>query len=123
MKEEDGYDYLLDISQYPALIQLKYSLDRIHHCVTAVGKWIIDSNFPFALPLKKENLDYYCIYDSEAKVLNGYKRLLKTIGPLKKILIKVSSRSENSQHVFDNIKTIFKGIQNKCHNKNQHTYK
>ena len=39
-----------------------------------------------------------------------------------KIILKFSSKSENSSNVFDNIKTIFKGIQNKCHDKNQHTY-
>ena len=37
-------------------------------------------------------------------------------------ILKVSSKSENSSNVLDNIKTIFKVIQNKCHNKNQHTY-
>ena len=39
-----------------------------------------------------------------------------------KIIIKVSFRSENSQHVFDNIKMIKNGILNKCHDKNQRTY-
>ena len=40
LKEEYVYDPWLDISLYPTLIQLKYYLDRIHHCVTVFGKCI-----------------------------------------------------------------------------------
>ena len=58
---------LVDISQYPTLIQLKYFLGRIHHCVTVVGKFIFDSNFCFALLLTKDNLDYCCINMNEKK--------------------------------------------------------
>ena len=40
-------------------------------------------------------------------------------------ILKESFRSKNSEHVFDNIKMNFKNvyIQNKCHDKNQHTYR
>ena len=64
LNEEGVYDPLLDISTYPTLIQLKDYLDGVHHCVTFIGKWIFDSNFIFALPLKKENLDYCFINDN-----------------------------------------------------------
>ena len=63
MKEEDGYDPLIDISPYPTLIQLIF-LGGIHHCVTVVGEWIFESNFPFALPLTKYSLDYFCVNDN-----------------------------------------------------------
>ena len=56
-KEEDGYYPLLDIYQFPTSIQLKYFLGGIQHCVTVVGKWFFDSNFPFAIPLTCDNLD------------------------------------------------------------------
>ena len=56
LKEEDGYYPLIDISTYPAFIQLKI-LDGVHNCVTVVGKCIFDSNFPIALPLTNDNLD------------------------------------------------------------------
>ena len=56
LKEEDGYDPLLDISPYTTLIQLKYSFDVIHHCVTTVGKLFFDKDSHFALPLAKYNL-------------------------------------------------------------------
>ena len=45
----------------------KYSIDGIHHCITVFGKWIFDGNFPFALPLTKDNSDYCCINDNEKK--------------------------------------------------------
>ena len=59
LKEEYGYDTLLDISTYLTLIQLKYSLGGNHHFVTVVGKWIFDINFTFSIPLTKENLEYF----------------------------------------------------------------
>ena len=67
LKEEDVYDPLLYISTYPTLIHLKFYHDGIQHYVTVVGKLIFDSNFPFELPLKKDNLDYYCVNDNETK--------------------------------------------------------
>ena len=38
LKEEYGYDPLLEIYTYPTLIQLKYFPCIIHHCVTVFGK-------------------------------------------------------------------------------------
>ena len=70
---------MLDISPFPALIQLKDFLGGIHHCVAVVGKWIFDSNFTFALPLTKENLEYCCINDNETEVMNDYKIVLGSI--------------------------------------------
>ena len=46
---------MLDIYTYPTLNQLKDYLDRIHHCVKVVDKWISDSKFPFALTPTKYN--------------------------------------------------------------------
>ena len=68
---------MLRISTYPALIKFKDHLDGIHHCVTALGKWIFDSKFTFAFPLTKENLDYCCINYNETKLMNGYKGVSK----------------------------------------------
>ena len=79
LKEEDGHDQLIEMSPYPTFIQLKYFLGGIHHCVTVFGKWIFDSNFTFALPPTKENLDYCCINDNEKKEINFYKGVLKII--------------------------------------------
>ena len=70
---------LIAISPYPTLIWLKYFLKGIHHYVTVVGKWMFDSNFPFLLPLTKEDVDCCCINDNETKVMNGYTLLLKAI--------------------------------------------
>ena len=58
LKEEYGYNILLGISPYPSLIKLKYILGKIHYCVTVVGKFIFESNFPFPHSLAKEILDY-----------------------------------------------------------------
>ena len=93
-KEEDVYNTLLEISPYPTLIQLKFYLDSIHNCVTVVVRWVFYSNFPFALPLTKQNLDYFCINDNETKGVNGYKRVLKEIRFSQKKILKVSFRSE-----------------------------
>ena len=67
LKEEYGYDPLLEIYTYPTLIPLKDYFDRIQHCVTVVSKWVFESNFPFALPLKKDNLDYCLINYNKKK--------------------------------------------------------
>ena len=95
MKEEYGYDHLLDIYPYPTLIQLKDCLGGIYHCVTVVGKWIFDSTFPLTLPLTKEKIDYFCINDNEKNRMNGYKGVLKEFRISQKRRIKVSFRSEN----------------------------
>ena len=65
LKEEYGYDALIDISPYPTLIQLKYFLGGIYNFVTVFGKWIFDSNFPSSLPLTKESMDYYFMNDTD----------------------------------------------------------
>ena len=57
-KELYGYYTLIDIYTYPTLIQLDDYIDGVHHCIKVVGKWIFDSNFPFAPSLTKDNLDY-----------------------------------------------------------------
>ena len=75
---------------------MKDYLDRIHHCVTAVGKWIIESNSTPAIPLKRDNLDYFFINENEAKWMNGYKELLKEIGLSQNRIQKESFGSENS---------------------------
>ena len=78
-KEEDGYDTLIETYPYPTLMQLKYYLFEIHHCVTVVGKWLFDDNFTFAFPLTKYNLDYCCIIDNETNGTNFCKKLSKEI--------------------------------------------
>ena len=83
LNEEYLYDPLLDIAPYSTLFQFKYDLDGIHHCVTVIDKWYFESNFPFVLPLTKENLDYCCINDNETKRMNFYKGVLKSIFSLK----------------------------------------
>ena len=96
LRDEYGSDSFLDISPYSTLIQLKHFPGRIHHCDTVVGKSIFDGNFPFAVPLTKDNL-YYCFinYD-ETKVMNYYKLVLKSISFTRKRIIKVSFKSGHS---------------------------
>ena len=65
LKEEDGYNLLIDIYSYPTLVQLKYFLGRTHHCVSVVDKWVFDSDFTFTPYLTQENLDYCCSNDNE----------------------------------------------------------
>ena len=96
LKEEYEYDPLLEISPYPKLIQLKAFIGGVHNCVTVFGRWIFDSNFPFALPLSKEILDYCWINYYRKKVMNGYRGLLKAFRFNRKRIIKVSFKSENS---------------------------
>ena len=66
-KEQDVYDPFIDIYPYTTLIQLKYFLGGIHHCVTVVSKLVFDSNFPFVIPLTQDDLDYGFINDNEKK--------------------------------------------------------
>ena len=79
LKEENVHDPLLDISPYPTLIQLKYFLGGIHHCVTVVGKWVFYSNFTFVLSITKDNFHYCCINDNYIKVMNVFKGVLKAM--------------------------------------------
>ena len=67
LKEADGYNKFLDLSPYKTLIQLKGFLGGIRHCVTAVGKWILESDFYFALPLTKHNFGDFFINDNKTK--------------------------------------------------------
>ena len=106
LKEEDGYHPLLDIYSYITFIQFKDFLVRIYHCVTVFGKWVFDSNFPFALPLTKDNFDYCCNNGNNTKLIKVCKGVLKAIRVFKKRMIKVSFISENLQHVFGNIKMM-----------------
>ena len=64
LKEEYGYDTLLDISPYPTMILLKEFLGGIHHFFSVVVKWIFDSKFSLVLLLTQENLDYCCMNDN-----------------------------------------------------------
>ena len=50
-KKEYVDDPLIHIYPFPKIIQLKYFLGEVHHCVLVVGKWIFDRNYHFALPL------------------------------------------------------------------------
>ena len=58
-KEQNGYDLLIVIYQFPTLIQLKEFLGGIQDFVTVVGKWVFDSGITFAFTLTIEEL-YYC---------------------------------------------------------------
>ena len=78
-KEEYKYDPLLEISPFLTLIQLKYSIGWIHHCVKVVYKWIFDGNFPFEIHLTQYYLDYCCLNYNKTKLNNGYKVLPKAI--------------------------------------------
>ena len=49
------------------IIQLTDLLGGIQHCVTVIGKWIFDSNIPFALPLTCDNLEHCLTNDNEKK--------------------------------------------------------
>ena len=54
---EYGYYPLIDIYNYPPLIQLKDFLRGIQHCVTVFGQCIFDIRFPFALPITQYKLE------------------------------------------------------------------
>ena len=84
---------MLDISPFITLIQLKYFLRGIQHCLTVVSKWIFDSNVPFALPLTRDNLDYFCTNNNKTKVMNDYKEVLKPTKISQQRKICVSFRS------------------------------
>ena len=72
LKEEDGHYLLLYIYPYPILIQLKDFILWIHDCVIVVGTFIFESNFPFTLPLTKENLEYCCLNENNNNKKNEW---------------------------------------------------
>ena len=77
LQEQDEYNPMIYISPYPISFLLKDSLGRIQHCVTFIGTWFFESNFPFALLLTQSDLDYDFINDNVTKGMNGYKLVLK----------------------------------------------
>ena len=79
LEVQDAYDPLVDISPLESLFPLKDSLGGIQKNVTVVGKWVFDSNIPFALLLTSYNMDYCCNDNHQTKLMNGYKRLFKAI--------------------------------------------
>ena len=50
-KEQYAYESFLDIYPFTTQIQLTYSIGGIKNHVKVVGRFIFDSNIPFALPL------------------------------------------------------------------------
>ena len=78
-EKPNGCDPLLDISTFPTLIQLKQSLGGSQNCVTIVGKWMFDSNIPFAPSLNRDKMDHFCTNYNETKGINFYKVVLKDV--------------------------------------------
>ena len=54
---------------YTTLIQLKYSIGEIHHCVTVVRKSIFNSKPPFELPITTESWTNFALMISKQKKL------------------------------------------------------
>ena len=52
-----GYEPFIDIPPFLTLIRLEEFLSGIQHCVTFVGKCIVDSNIQFVLTFSFNKLD------------------------------------------------------------------
>lgn len=77
-------------SSFPTLVQLVDSVGGVKHAVTICDQWIFDSNFPNALPLEQQWLDYICDSvsgRSYAKVKYHHVRLAYRFCPSKPFLI------------------------------------
>ena len=75
------YDILQNQSNYPTVCLLLDTAHRIDNCINVCGKWIIDSNLEFALPLKKASLNYICFGNdtdeiTSARVLHAIRSVL-----------------------------------------------
>jgi hypothetical protein len=55
------FNPLVDISEYPTILQLQASDGDNQHVVGIVDEWVFDSNNHFAVELTKENLDRCCL--------------------------------------------------------------
>ena len=55
------------------------SIGGIKNCIEIVGKWNFGRNFPFAISLNFEALDYWCNDHNQEKGINGYKELCKSV--------------------------------------------
>ena len=101
--KKTGTFYILNnISEYVTLAQLLDSLDNVNHAVSAVGKWIFDSNYKKDLPLNTYslNLIYYCYdeYESFSIFLEVY-NAVSYFNP--------KSKSKRVQKQFDIIMNIY----------------
>jgi hypothetical protein len=67
-KVNKWFDPICDRSIYPTVVQLMGKDGGVEHAVTFVGDWIFDSNFPRALPLNREALDFICAGDEDGNV-------------------------------------------------------
>ena len=54
------YDIFCNQSTYPTVCFLLDTWQQTDNCITIFGKWIFDSNFKVALPLKLDSLNYIC---------------------------------------------------------------
>ena len=63
--KNDYFDILVNGKGLFAICELSGSDSNSNHSVAITNEWIFDSNYKYALPLSKENLDKYCKSDKE----------------------------------------------------------
>ena len=105
MNEEYGYYPVLEIYPYPKLFSWKTFLAGS----TIVLQWLVSGFLTVILLLKflsQKTICTTCMIDNKKKEQMAKKDYWKKLRFSQKIIIKVSFRSENLLHVFDNIKTI-----------------
>ena len=100
------YDPLIYISPFTTLTQIKYFLGGIQHCVTVVRRCVFESNFPFALTITRDNLDYCFNNDNEKIEWMVTKEYWNPLGFSQQRKIKVSFRRKNSFIIVDNINML-----------------
>ena len=77
------YDILHNHSNYHTVCLLLDTAHRTDHCITVCGKWIIDSNLEFALPLTKASLNYTCSgNDTDEITFVGVLHALRAVPPI-----------------------------------------
>ena len=73
------YNPLAKPDMIVTLLQLLDNNGGNSHCVTVVGNWIFDSNFPQALPLSVASLNKCCTDPSNKHIVYGYKAVFRAI--------------------------------------------
>src|SRR5687768_11548379 len=90
----NAWNILKNEEKSMVVVTLRGSDGEEDHCVTVLGNWIFDSNFPNALPLTKDSLDLCCSSEDRAETFVEVVHALLCTNYMDKISIKSKKKKK-----------------------------